>query len=74
MKDSRLLNEGDERGRTPLHLASAGGHTKVVQLLLRKGALFHWYALLESIRSGIKHFVIELYNRMYFNVFAEVEN
>uniref|UniRef100_A0A8C5CJH3 Ion transport domain-containing protein n=1 Tax=Gadus morhua TaxID=8049 RepID=A0A8C5CJH3_GADMO len=39
--DSRLVNEGDEAGLTPLHLASKEGHTKVVELLLRKGALFH---------------------------------
>uniref|UniRef100_A0A8C5AQX5 Ion transport domain-containing protein n=1 Tax=Gadus morhua TaxID=8049 RepID=A0A8C5AQX5_GADMO len=35
--DSRLVNEGDEAGLTPLHLASKEGHTKVVELLLRKG-------------------------------------
>ncbi|KAG9356162.1 hypothetical protein JZ751_001006, partial [Albula glossodonta] len=29
MADTRLLNEGDEKGLTPLHLASRGGHMKV---------------------------------------------
>jgi integrin-linked kinase len=36
----RILNEPDRSGRTPLHLCCQSGHTKVVQLLLHKGAQF----------------------------------
>ncbi|XP_069176074.1 transient receptor potential cation channel subfamily A member 1 [Procambarus clarkii] len=36
-----ILNECNDEGKTALHIASEEGHTRVVQLLIRKGALLH---------------------------------
>ena len=36
----RILNAQDKLGQTPLHLSCQNGHTRVVQLLVHKGAQF----------------------------------
>ena len=36
-----IINEMDGEGMTCLHIASAHGHTRIVQLLLQRGALLH---------------------------------
>ncbi|XP_059390620.1 transient receptor potential cation channel subfamily A member 1-like [Carassius carassius] len=55
--DSKMLNDWDEKGLTPLHLASMAGHTQVVELLLRSGALFQsdykgWSCLHHAAAEG----------------------
>ena len=35
-----IINETDAKGRTALHIASMNGNTKIISLLMKKGAVF----------------------------------
>ncbi|KAG1953890.1 transient receptor potential cation channel subfamily A [Pimephales promelas] len=57
LTDSKMLNDWDENGLTSLHLASRAGHAQVVELLLRRGALFQsdykgWSCLHHAAAEG----------------------
>ncbi|XP_069587576.1 transient receptor potential cation channel subfamily A member 1 isoform X2 [Ranitomeya imitator] len=55
--DATLLNEADEKGMTPLHLAAENGHDRIIFLLLKKGSLLlsdyrGWTALHYAASGG----------------------